>query len=191
MLLPTMGSAMLFDRAQARPVGPTTTWVACAASAAALAARASASASTTASMSFVGVSEVDIFGGGTTHSGRRSSGTSARPACHECAAAKDRPVELRHRPRVARVVGAAGPRAGSGHCGCGDVVGVHVVGVAVAAVRVIGHDDMRTQLANDRDQRPDGLTFVGVDEPPPTPLLGAGHARSRASDPRRLGRWVR
>ncbi len=34
--------AMLLDSAQARPVGPTTTWVACAASAARLAAQASA-----------------------------------------------------------------------------------------------------------------------------------------------------
>ena len=56
-------------------------------------------------------------------------------------------------------------------------MGVHVVGMAVAALGVVGHDDMRALLTNDRDERADGLPFVGVDEPPPTPRRGALHAR--------------
>ena len=56
-------------------------------------------------------------------------------------------------------------------------MGVHVVGVAVAAVGVVGDHDMRALLTNDRDQRADRLAFVGVDEPLPAPRRGALHAR--------------
>ncbi|COW64218.1 Uncharacterised protein [Mycobacterium tuberculosis] len=55
-------------------------------------------------------------------------------------------------------------------------MGVHVVRMTVTAIGVIGHHDMRPQLANDRDQCPDGLPGVSIDESPLTPLVCAGHA---------------
>ncbi len=56
-------------------------------------------------------------------------------------------------------------------------MGVDVVGVAVAAVGVVGHDDVGALLANDRDECANDLTFVGVDEPLATPFWRALHPR--------------
>ena len=45
----------------------------------------------------------------------------------------------------------------------GDPVRLHVVGVAVTALGVVGHDDMRTQAVEDVDELLNGLV-PGVDE---------------------------
>lgn len=46
----------------------------------------------------------------------------------------------------------------------------------VSAVGVVGDDNVRAQPANDVDQRPDRLAFVGVDEALAAPPLGALHS---------------
>ncbi len=56
---------------------------------------------------------------------------------------------------------------------------LNVVGMPVAAIRVVGHHDVRSQVADDLDERADGFVLVGVAKPlrtPPVARLGAGHA---------------
>jgi len=132
----------------------------------------------------VGVSEVEFLAWRFDPLGQQIVAIKRVPACLECAFGEHRPIELRHLPRLARVVVAA-RRSNRGRS---DFVGVDVVGVAVSAVGVIGYDDVGTQLANDGDQRPDGLAIVGVDEPLPTPLRGAEPCPSHASGRRRRDR---
>ena len=49
--------------------------------------------------------------------------------------------------------------------------------MAVAALRIVGDDDVRAQLPDDRDEFADSLTHVGVDEPLPVPRRGSLHSR--------------
>ena len=49
--------------------------------------------------------------------------------------------------------------------------------MSVTAVGVVGDDDVRTQVADDGDERADGFAGVGVDEPLPVPRRRARHAR--------------
>src|ERR1700687_519196 len=89
------------------------------------------------------------------------------------AGGSDGPVELRHVPGCARVFLTTG--RGNGF-GC-DAVGLDVVGVAVAALRVVGDDDVRAQLPDDRDEFADGLVHIGVAEPLPVPRRRSRHPR--------------
>jgi hypothetical protein len=71
-------------------------------------------------------------------------------------------------------------------------VDVDVVGMAVAAVGVVTDDDVRAQLPDDRDERADGVTGIGVDEPLPiTTRRRACHAGiappTCTAEERRLG----
>ena len=177
---------MLFDRAQVRPVGPTITWVAWAASAAILAAKASGGPRTTASIVVVGVPEVEFLLRRDRPPGQQIAAIQGVPPGHERIDCENRPVELRHHPRLAGIVGPSGSGPGRRDRGGGDGVGLDVVGMPVSAVGVVGDDDVRALPANDGDQRPDRLAFVGVDESLTAPLLGADHARvapaSRAAE---------
>ncbi len=55
-------------------------------------------------------------------------------------------------------------------------MGLNVVGMPVATIRVVGHHDVRSQVADDLDERADGFVLVGVAEPLPAARLGADHA---------------
>ena len=55
-------------------------------------------------------------------------------------------------------------------------MGLDVVGVAVAAVGVVGDDDVGPQVADDGDEFADRLAHVGVDEPLLVSRPGAVHA---------------
>lgn len=58
----------------------------------------------------------------------------------------------------------------------GDAVGLDVVGVSVAAVGVVGDEDLRAQLPDDLDEVRGGLVHVGGPEGVgPVVLLGAHH----------------
>lgn len=52
-------------------------------------------------------------------------------------------------------------------CRSGHLVRPDVVGVTVAAVGVVGDDDVRSQRPQDRHQGADGFVIVGVDEAVP------------------------
>ena len=62
--------------------------------------------------------------------------------------------------------------------------------MAVAALRIVGDDDVWAQLPDDRDEFADSLAHIGVDKPLPVPRRGSLHARiapaSRAAEKYRL-----
>ena len=49
--------------------------------------------------------------------------------------------------------------------------------MAVAALRIVGDDDVWAQLPDDRDEFADSLAHIGVDEPLPVPRRGSLHSR--------------
>ena len=99
---------MLFDKAHTRPVGPTTTWVACAASAAALAATRLRRGLDNGVDVLVGVPEVECLLRRKHPLGTQIVAIQRAPALLECAVCQHRPVELRHRPWLTGVVVGAG-----------------------------------------------------------------------------------
>jgi hypothetical protein len=61
-------------------------------------------------------------------------------------------VELRHLPRLAQL--GVERRVGGGlDGGDRDLVGANVIGMRVAAVLVIGHENLRLELPNELDER--------------------------------------